>query len=462
MPATPVIAIFDIGKTNKKLFLFDDQYRIVWEKSANMDETKDEDGDVCEDLQKLTQWMIQSAEEVLLLQDFQVQAINFSGYGASFVHLDNRGIPVTPLYNYLKSFPIALSEQFYQHYGPAPEFSVNTASPVLGNLNSGLQLYYLKYCKPELFNKIHCSLHLPQYLSFLITKKYYSDITSIGCHTALWNFREDSYHQWVFAENIIDKLAPIVPSDQLITTHWKDRSIICGTGLHDSSSALIPYLTTFKESFVLISTGTWCISLNPFNHTSLTIAELNKDCLCYMEHHGKPVKASRLFAGNEHEEQVKRLALHFNKASNYYKTVIFDPDMAGKISKHFSADQETSPDYMMQKSAFAKRNLLAYTNFDDAYHQLMHDLVAQQVKSTNMVLKNCPVKKIFVDGGFGKNKIYMNLLAAAYPGVEVYASSVSQASAIGAALAIHGSWNHQPANLKTIDLTKYNTALAIK
>ena len=39
-----VVAIFDIGKTNKKVFLFNENYQIVWEKSAILTETVDEDG----------------------------------------------------------------------------------------------------------------------------------------------------------------------------------------------------------------------------------------------------------------------------------------------------------------------------------------------------------------------------------------------------------------------------------
>ena len=31
MASIPVIAIFDVGKTNKKLFLCDSQYKIVYE-----------------------------------------------------------------------------------------------------------------------------------------------------------------------------------------------------------------------------------------------------------------------------------------------------------------------------------------------------------------------------------------------------------------------------------------------
>jgi sugar (pentulose or hexulose) kinase len=65
----------------------------------------------------------------------------------------------------------------------------------------------------------------------------------------------------------------------------------------------------------------------------------------------------------------------------------------------------------------------------------------QQVQSTKIVLSGSPVKTIFVDGGFGKNPIYMNLLAQAFPGIKVYAATVAQASSLGAALAIHKSWN---------------------
>ena len=49
----PVIAIIDVGKTNKKLFLFDEHYKIVFERSARFAETVDEDGDPCENLESL-------------------------------------------------------------------------------------------------------------------------------------------------------------------------------------------------------------------------------------------------------------------------------------------------------------------------------------------------------------------------------------------------------------------------
>jgi sugar (pentulose or hexulose) kinase len=462
MSKTPVIAIFDIGKTNKKLFLFDEQYRMVLEKTEQFEETTDDDGDPCEDLPALTRWVRQSLQNVMTDKAIQLKALNFSTYGASFVHVDREGQPVAPLYNYLKSFPDSLKEQFYNKYGGELTFSMHTASPVLGNLNSGLQLYYLKYLKPALFDRIHYSLHLPQYMSLLVTGMPYSDITSIGCHTGMWNFPQNHYHEWLYREGINEKLASIFPSDQLIATSWHGQPLPVGVGLHDSSAALIPYLSGFSEPFVLISTGTWCISLNPFNQSRLTVEELQQDCLCYMEYRGKPIKASRLFAGYEHEQQTKRLAAHFNTAPDYYKNVAFSAEIVQKLSAGASLKgNPADKNAMMQKSDFGQRDLALFARYEEAYHQLMLDIMGQQFISTSLVLKDGGVKKIFVDGGFGKNPVYMHLLAASFPGVEVYAASVAQASAMGAALAVHHYWNPQHTPSDLIELKQYTVEAVI-
>src|SRR5690606_28180190 len=236
----PVIAVFDVGKTNKKLFLFDEHYKIVFERSARFLETVDEDGFPCENLESLRLSVFDSLHEVFRRSEFKIKAINFSTYGASLVYLDEYGRPLTPLYNYLKPYPEALKEEFYAKYGGEEYFSYCTASPVLGSLNSGMQLYRIKKEKPKVFRKIKYALHLPQYLSFLISGKVYTDITSLGCHTNLWDFNKNAYHTWVEREGMLDKLAPIVPSDTVVPATFPGESYGVGTGLHDSSAALIP------------------------------------------------------------------------------------------------------------------------------------------------------------------------------------------------------------------------------
>ena len=86
----------------------------------------------------------------------------------------------------------------------------------------------------------------------------------------------------------------------------------------------------------------------------------------------------------------------------------------------------------------------------------MRQLIEKQVVSTKLAIGNSPVKRIFVDGGFSKNEIYMQLLAVAFPEMEVYAAEVAQATALGAALAVHHTWNAEPIPENLILLKKYN------
>lgn len=433
--AIPAIAVFDIGKTNKKFFLFNERYGIELERSVRFDEALDDEGFPCEDVQQLTQWVNETMNEILALDRYNVRAVNFSAYGASFVLLDEEGMVIAPLYNYLKPYPPALQHTFYESYGGEGKIATETASPVLGNLNSGLQLYRLKYERVELFERTRYALHLPQYISYIISRKPCAEITSIGCHTALWDFRKRMYHDWVYEESIDEKFPPVLRSNTAIDIVLNDRKIKTGVGLHDSSAALIPYLASFSEPFILLSTGTWSISLNPFNNEPLTEAELRSDCLCYLEYKGRPVKASRLFAGNEHEQQVKRLAAHYQVEEDRYMQVDFNPlfpvSFPGPESKNAHTD-------------FSSRDLRTYATYDEAYHQLIVDLVTQQQHATSLIFSSTKVSRIFVDGGFAKNKVYMHMLAAAFPWMEIYAASVSQATALGAALAIHHEWNEQP------------------
>ncbi|MBZ5858773.1 FGGY-family carbohydrate kinase [Flavihumibacter profundi] len=450
MHKKPVIAIFDIGKTNKKFFLFDEYYQVVHEQSKKFKEITDEDGFPCDELKGIERFVIDSVDEILKMDQYDLKAVNFSAYGASLVYIDEKGSPLTPLYNYLKPYPEALQSAFYRKYGGEEFFSMTTASPVLGSLNSGMQLFRMKYEKEAVFGAMKYALHLPQYLSFLVTERPVSDITSIGCHTNLWDFSKGQYHYWLNTEHIGDKLAPVVPADTAFDITRAGRKLKVGIGLHDSSAALIPYLVNFSEPFALLSTGTWCITLNPFNEHALTLEELKADCLCYMSYSGKPVKASRLFAGNEHEIQLGRIAEKFLVDPALVSAMKYDPlvEASLKSRQDFKVIQKDSK-VSLKTSVFSLRDLGKFTTYTEAYHQLMIDLVELQVKSAELVIQDTSVRKLFVDGGFSQNDIFMKLLANAMPEVKLFAASLSQATALGAAMAIHKDWNAHavPANL---------------
>lgn len=447
----PVIAILDIGKTNKKCLLFNEQYEVVFESALSIKETVDEDGDACEDIAALSLWAVNMIKEIITDPDFEVKAINFSAYGASFVYIDEKGKLLTPLYNYLKAYPEQLQLNFDAQYNQDGKFYIQTASPKLGSLNSGLQVFRLQQEQPVLFEKVKVAMHLPQFISHLFTNQVSTDITSIGCHTGLWDYTKQTYHDWVKASGILHKLAPIIAPNNTTKVNIDHHDLQVGIGLHDSSAALIPYLKYFQDPFVLISTGTWCISLNPFNDTPLTHQQLENDCLCYMGYTGKPVKAARLFAGYEHEQVIIKLANHFNKPLDYYKTILFDFNL---INQSSLSDLDAVTPVGVNPSSFSKKDLKNYTHYEAAYHDFILDIIKQQYFSTSLIL-NKEIKTIFVDGGFSNNSIYMSLLAYVFPTLQIFAALLPQSSSRGAAMVIHDAWNTKALPTSLISLKAY-------
>jgi sugar (pentulose or hexulose) kinase len=437
----PAILVFDIGKTNKKILVFDTSYCVLFEESQHLQQTVDDDGDPCEDIELLTSWLKDSFERILEAPQWHIKAVNISAYGASLVHLGSNGRPVAPLYNYLKPLQPEVAKAFQE---ASPAVFTHTASPDLGNLNSGVLLYMIKKAKPGLFGKISMSLHLPQYASYVLTGRRHSDLTSLGCHTTLWDFRLSDYHRWVDTEGLRHLFAPLMRSDAIIELKRGRKIIYSGIGLHDSSAALIPYLLGSPDPFCLLSTGTWCITLNPFNDEPLTSAELSQDCLCYISFTGRPVKASRLFSGHFHDEQVTEIARAFGKAEDFFKHI--DTDKLLATPSTIPPRDISIPFSVFDPSAF--------TDAETAYLYLMSELVDRQMASTKLVLGS-NVKKIYVDGGFGMNPLFMMLLSRAFPNYEVSSASVAQASALGAALAIHNGWNREPLEMGLVKLKRW-------
>lgn len=434
MHAIPVIAIFDIGKTNKKFLLFNEDYQIVYEHSEKLVETKDEDGYPCEDISELSNFIFKQWNFAQSLSQFIIKAVNFSAYGASFVYLDEVGKPVAPIYNYLKPYPVEIEQKFLSRYGSAENISFETGSPWLGSLNSGMQVYRFKYEHPEKYSQTRFAVHLPQFLSSLLNHQYFTEFTSIGCHTAIWNFSKMDYHHWIKQESIDQKFPVLVPSGTVSQVSNNGGSFISGIGLHDSSAALIPYLLNFNEPFVLLSTGTWCISLNPFNQSALTIEELKNDCLVYLSYNGHAVKASRLFAGKEHENGVEALAKRFEKPLDYYQIISYTESVFNDIES---------------------KNLLECEDYSSAYHWLIKSIVDKQVRSIELVIDQNNVRRIFVDGGFSQNELFMKMLSKKMSGIRVFAARVPQATALGAALVIHDHWNNKSIPGDLVELIEF-------
>lgn len=445
-----VTAVFDIGKTNKKFILFDDKYDIVYTVQETFEQVTDDDGHPCENLDALVEWINTRLTLVIEEDKFKVTDLNFSTYGASLVHLDENGNVVTPLYDYLKPFPSDLKERFYETYGGEEEFSVETSSPPMGMLNSGLQLYWLKNKKPEFFKKIRYSLHLPQYLSHLFTGKYTSEPTSVGCHTAMWNFTGQKYHKWLKEEGVLNKLPEVIDITNDEEIEYKDTKLNVGLGIHDSSASIVPYITIFSEPFLVVSSGTWSITLNPFNRDPITFEELKRDCLCYLNIYGKQVKASRVFLGNEYRQQKAKIIDYFNVNDTDFN-VNPDRQLLEKLITNLDQRKKlkletahTSGPYPSEE--VEEWDLTAFNDYKEAYHQLMIDLVSIQRTCINLAEGSNKINNVIVTGGFSNNDFFMKLLATRMPGKNIYSNTIPHATALGAAMVMHQNQKNEENN----------------
>lgn len=434
-----VIAVFDIGKTNKKLLLFDYNLRLVSENETRFPEQVDDDGFECDNIGAIEKWVRDSVTALARSDKYDLTALNFATYGATIGYLDEHGKRITPIYNYLKPVDEKLPEKLYKRYGGQDEFCRRTASPALGMLNSGMQIFWLKSEKPAVFSKVDQILHFPQYISYLFTGKIYSEHTSVGCHTGLWDFDNMKYHPWLSDQGIsLPEPVSVMTCNEI---EVEGKKIKTGIGIHDSSASLAPYFTGNRGKFLLMSTGTWCINMNPFNPEKLTTMQLDNDCLCYMSVTMQPVKSSRLFLGNMHDNGVSMLSDHFRTSDDYYKGVKYDIDLIRMLKARYRGDKRIFFSAAHGSREFREKiDLFEFMTFEEGYHQLMIELSEMTVDSIGLILaEKDETENIYITGGFARNSIFLKLISQAFPSKKVYTSVIKNATALGAALVIFQS-----------------------
>lgn len=428
-----VIAVFDIGKTNKKIFLFDKDFNVVYTNSVRFEECTDDDGYPCDDIDAIEQWIKTEIKNIQDNEAFSIKAINFSTHGATLVYLDENGKRITPLYNYLKPIDIDFNP-LYNANGGIEEFSRKTASPAYGMLNSGLQIYWLKQCKPHFWSKVKHILHYPQYLSYLFSKEITSDFTSVGAHTAIWDFDNMAYHEWLNKENI--KLPKPKPGKNGTLAKVNGQEIAIGRGLHDSSSSIIPLLEGHKDSnreFILLSTGTWIICMNPFSKEKLTATQLKNNCLCFMTPDKEQIKSSMQFLGRVHEVNAIAISEYFGEDKEHYLKMELNKQLC--INTFNKGRKVFFPNDIPEDFKGNLDRLSKYFSYEVAYYQLIYEITRRVYEGIQHILdKDHKLEDIYISGGFKKNEIFIEFLSLMMPDQNIKFPKGKNASALGAAL----------------------------
>jgi len=137
-----------------------------------------------------------------------------------------------------------------------------------------------------------------------------SEITSLGCHTDLWNFETSLYSSLVLRQGWLEKMPEVRPaSDVLGLVHPElcrklglRARVPVHVGIHDSNASLLPHLLEHDPPFAVVSTGTWVIATAPGG--TLTGLDPARDCLANLDAFGRPVPSARFMGGREYSQLV--------------------------------------------------------------------------------------------------------------------------------------------------------------
>lgn len=293
-----IVGVIDIGKTNAKVAAVDlDRFEeIAVRKTANG--VVEGDPYPHFDVERLWAFVLDSLKA--LQAEHPLEAISITTHGATAVVLDEVGGLALPVLDYEFGGPGTLSDAYERL---RPPFAETGSARLPMGLNVGAQLFWQQQTFPDAFAKVVTILTYAQYWTFRLTGIRVNELTSLGCHTDLWNPTSGTFSSLVDSQGWRHLFAPVRKADEIVGALLPElcaaTGIPSGTpvycGIHDSNASLLPHLLTRQAPFSVVSTGTWVVML-AVGVDEVTLDE-HRDTLINVNALGDPVPSARFMGG---------------------------------------------------------------------------------------------------------------------------------------------------------------------
>ena len=130
-----VVTVFDIGKTNKKLIVFDEDLKPLFEDKIHIGEVV-KNGILCDDAERIVAWMKSSFYNVLKKYDVKTLAVTTHGATVTYLSTGKLGFPIV---SYNHNIDENIRRMFYEEFGdPFSLYSVTGTPPWGRLLNVGI------------------------------------------------------------------------------------------------------------------------------------------------------------------------------------------------------------------------------------------------------------------------------------------------------------------------------------
>ena len=286
--------VLDIGKTNVKL-TFVDSFN---NKTIKFFKTKQKNiyrhGIKILNSNSIFEWALKKITYIGRKHNLDKFVCTAHGTSIALISYDDKELLACTDYEY------KFDKLFNNYKKIAPKFS-ESFSPFLENgLNIGQQIYYLYKRKQKLIKKTKYILNYPQYIVWKLTSSFSSEISYVGCHTHLWDFKRNKLSSFVKKIKLEKKFPQIRKAWDTIGQKQIGKSNLkIINGIHDSNASYLYFKNSDIKNFTLVSTGTWYIIFN--QKTPLKNLNPSLDMLANIDVFGKPVPTMRFMGGRDYD-----------------------------------------------------------------------------------------------------------------------------------------------------------------
>lgn len=431
--------IFDVGKTHAKLSLWDNQANLLARVVHSNAICKSAEGYRSLDIQGVQPWLMDSLAKFSRLA--AIENIVPVAHGAGAVVVQGEDIWADPL-DYEQELDSDLEEDYDQH---RPGFQ-QTGSPRLPRgLNLGRQLFFLEQLKGRLPENASILLW-PQYWAWKLCGVAASEVSSLGCHTDLWNPREKGFSSLAIERGWNHHFPPIRRADETLGTLTAEISRVTGLpatckvlcGIHDSNAALVSaraQLGMNEGELTTLSTGTWFIAMrSPDKSQSIDSIHLqeSRDCLINVDMFNQPVPSARFMGGREYEI-LENLGMESALAS------LGKSQLAARLRQVVTGESALLPGLVKGTGPFPNsRSRWINRPKEDVDCSLVVQLYLALMSCTMLDLIGSQ-DRLLLEGRFAEMQTFASLMATLRPTQKVYVSAKSQDLDYGALrLAITG------------------------
>jgi sugar (pentulose or hexulose) kinase len=294
----PLIAVFDIGKTNVKLNVVTPQGEVL-ETLSTPNPSLDGPPYRHHDLSTLEEWLLTNL--AILSRRHLLNTFVACGHGSGCVLVDEDG-PAAPMIDYEQPLPPAVERAYAEATGPYLE----RGSPImLGATHIARQMLWLEQEHPAAFARARHVLGLPQYWAWRLSGVAASEVTILGAQSHIWNTPDHRPAAIVAARNWQHLIPPFAPAwktlgpirPDLAQRHGLPATLQILCGVHDSSVNFYRYQAAGLSDMTVVSTGTWIVGLSDsFDPAALSEA---RGMTCNADVHGRPLAGALTMGGRE-------------------------------------------------------------------------------------------------------------------------------------------------------------------